>query len=274
MHEGHRSRMRERFLQNGPEGFADHELLELFLYYSIPRADTNPVAHRLYEHFGSFRGILEAEPDELLSLEGIGPSSAMLLKLLPEMLRRYAKESLAPVKQYDTLSKIGMFFFPYFLGLDHERLYAMFLNNRMGLIDCVLISQGTVNTSEVSVRRVAEIAIQRRAASVVLAHNHPNGLAIPSSADVEVTDYVNRTCSDLGINLLEHLIIADNRFWPIMKQHCGMFRCSPLSGKVESRFFEKFYDVDETQFTYPPLFPEEAEDNDGHKDEEQKGTDR
>lgn len=253
MHEGHRSRMRDRFVAYGSNAFADHELLELVLFYSIPRADTNSIAHRLYERFGSLNGIFNADMEELTTVEGVGTSSAILLKLLPELLRRYAGENTAHIKQYDTLSKIGMFFHQLFIGINHERLYAMFLNNRMALIDCVLISEGTVNSSDVSVRRVAELALSKRAATVVLAHNHPNGLAVPSSADLDTTDFINRTCSDLGINLLEHLIIADNRFWPIMKQHCGMFRCSPVSGKVESHFFERFYDVDESSFVFPPL---------------------
>ena len=264
MHEGHRDRTRNMALSQGLSSLPVHLLLEMALYSSIPRMDTNPIAHELYDHFGGLRGIFEANADELCQIRGVGKSSALLLHLIPELMRRYAEEVAKPVTQYDTLSKIGMYFHRHFIAVGEERLYVMLLNNRMSLIDCVLVSEGTVNASDVPIRKVTELALRKNASTIVLAHNHPNGLAVPSTADLDVTDVINRACNDLGITLLEHLIIADNRFWPIMKQHCGMFRCSPLSKRVESRFFEHFYDVDEEDYSFHIPLPERAQEQESN----------
>ena len=269
MHDQHRKRMRERYLKCGFDGFATHELLEFLLFYSIPRCDTNPIAHELMEHFGSLESMLEASVEELCEVQGLGPSSAMLLKLIPELMRRYAEERVVPTQRYDAVSKIAQYFVNRFIGVDHECLYMMLLNNRMNLIDCVLVSEGSVNCSAVPVRLMTEKALSKKAAAVVLAHNHPHGVAIPSGNDLDVTDMLNNTFHLIGIPLLEHLVIAEDRFMPIMKQHCGKFRCASVEGQIESCLYSSFYDVDEATWKAPPLFPRR------HRDEapnEEKGT--
>jgi DNA repair protein RadC len=247
--------MRERFLQRESfESFAVHELLEMFLYYSIPRNDTNPIAHELLEHFGSLKGIFNASVDELEEIDGIGKQTAVLIKMIPEIARRYADEKLAKKATYQSISEIAQYFCHRFLGAEHECLYMMMFNNRMNMIDCVLISEGTVNSTSASTRMMSEKSLRKKASSVVIAHNHPNGLAIPSSNDLQLTDDLNNALNMVGVTLLEHLIIAEDRFCPIMKQHCGTFRKSPLTGLLESGFYEQFYDVDEKEWVCPPIF--------------------
>lgn len=256
MHEDHRQRMRDRYLQNGFQGFSDHEMLELVLFYAIPRTNTNDIAHALLERFGSLTRVFEANVDELKQVPKVGAHSAILLKTLFELMRRCARETDNLSKRFDRVSLIAQYFCRSFLGFDHECLYAMFLDNGMTMIDCCLISEGTVNSSSVNVRGIVEKALAKKASSIVLAHNHPHGVAIPSSADLEFTDTLNNFLAPLSVKLLEHLIIVGDRFCPIMKQHCGTFRCSPLSGQIDSGFYDYFYDVDAETWMAPPIFKE------------------
>lgn len=258
MHAHHRQRMRERFLKNGLEGFAPHELLEILLYYSIPRVDTNGIAHDLLDRFGSFKGLFEASVDELTAVDGVGQSTAMFLKLIPELTRRYAEEQSRPIVRLDTVGKIAEYFIRRFIGVNREQLYMMLLNNRMNLIDCILVSEGSVNCAAVPVRLMTETALVKKASAVVLAHNHPGGLAIPSGSDLDVTDHLNNSFHLLGIPLIEHLVIAEGRFMPIMKHHSDRLRRWEPNGSIESGSFEKFYDVDESAWSFPPIFPPRA----------------
>lgn len=253
-HAHHRQRMRDRATKNGFEDFADHELLEMLLHQTIPRVDTNPTAHALLEAFGSIKGVLDASISDLCRVNGIGQTSALQLKLTIELLRRYEKDSLERRTIYNTLGGIVRFLFPCFLGKDVETLYMMMLNNRMNLIKCEKISEGTVNCTDSSVRKITELALAHKASNVILAHNHPNGLTTPSSADLEMTDTLNNHLQTLDVTLVEHIVFAERRYMPIMRQHCGRFRCSPYTHRLESRFYDKFYDVEEGNYIIPALF--------------------
>lgn len=254
MHENHRERMRGKIKKAGYQALADHELVEFALYPTISRKDTNPMAHSLMERFGSLRGICSADLDELMEVDGIGEKAAMQLGLIAEILRRCAGEAFPIERAYDSVSKIAQYFVRHFIGTETEFLYMMLLNNRMGLIDCVPMSKGSVNLSAAPVRVLVETAIRKKAATVVLAHNHPNGLALPSGSDLEVTDQFREAFDLIGINFLEHLIIAEDRFYPIMKMRYGNLRRSPTTGIVESGFFDAFYDVDHETWRIPPIF--------------------
>ena len=257
MHENHRERMRQRYMQCGSfDSFSTPEILEMILYSSVPRGDTNETAHRLLEQFGSLRGLLEASTDELQTVQGVGPQSAILLKAVIELTRRYAMEQSLPCRVFDTVSKIADYFCRLYIGIGNERLYMMLLDNRMSLIDCSLISEGTVNAASAPIRLMVERAYFKRASAVVLAHNHPGGVAIPSSSDVEITERFNDAFQNLGITLVEHVIVADDRYCAIMKQHFGTFRRSPVSGKIECGFYDQFYDVDAEQWQAKPIFEE------------------
>ena len=246
--------MRDRARQNGFDGFADHELLEMLLHQSIPRSDTNPTAHALLETFGSVKQTLDSDVSDLCGVKGVGESSALQIKLIVELMRRYERDSMKQYPTYHTLARVVQYLFPYFVGQGVEILYMMILNNRMNLIRLEKIAVGTVNCTDSSVRKISELAMLNRAGCVVLAHNHPNGIAMPSSADLDMTDTLNNYLLTIGIPMVEHIIFAERRYMPIMRQHCGMFRCSPYSHKLESRFYERFYDVNEGDYFIPPRF--------------------
>ena len=233
IHGGHRQRLRARFLKGGPDDFAPHELLELVLCYAIPRGDVNPLAHRLIQRFGSLSGVLEASESELRSVDGVGDSTACLLRLLPE------KNRPAPV--FDTVGKLVAYLRPLYVGLTTERVYLILLDNGMRMIDCISLGDGAVNCSAVTVRRIAELCLTNHAACAVLAHNHPKGMAIPSGADLEVTNRVDSALETVGVPLLEHLIITEYSDAAILRGRKGTLRASPITGELDQTFYETFY---------------------------------
>ena len=244
IHEGHRARLRERYARSGLDDFADHEILELLLTYVIPRVDVNQQAHALIGRFGSLSRVLDALPEELCEVDGIGPAAAQFLTMLPSSFRRYALDKCEVGETMDTLNKIGEYLRALYTGVNFERVYLLLLDNSMRLIDCVHLADGSVNCSNVTVRRVAELALLKHASAVVLAHNHPRGLAIPSGADHQVTQTVESALETLGIPLLEHIIVTENRYAPIVRHHRGLLRASPVTGLVDGEFYRRFYEED------------------------------
>ena len=241
IHSKHRSRMRQRAIDEGFSSFADHELLEYLLYHAIPRVDTNPTAHALMEEFGSIKNVLEASEDELCRVTGVGKGSALLFDLIVEFLRRYEADFYRKKPTYGRICDVAEFLRPKFCGINVEYVYLMLLNNSMNLIDCVLLSKGDVNCSSASIRKITELVLNKKASAVILAHNHPNGLAVPSSEDTALTDTLYSHFGMLGVVLVEHIIFAGMNYLPIMEQRNGMFRCSPITGRFETGFYERFY---------------------------------
>ncbi len=255
IHKNHRKRMMMRYAKEGFSGFSDHELFEMLLYFSQPRIDTNPAAHALIERFGSLQGVMNASYEKLCGTQGIGATSAMLIKLCIELERRYLMANAEPGVSYDTLGKIANFLYPYFHGLDHECFYMLMFNNRMNLLDCVLVSKGAVNFAGVQMRKMVEHIVDKNAAAIVLAHNHPNGLTIPSKDDCDLTQSMQDFFSRMKVVIVEHMIFADDRFSCIMRRECGVVRASPLSNRVDSAFYTHFYGEFEDEMVLRADFP-------------------
>lgn len=156
---------------------------------------------------------------------------------------------------YDNLQKLSDFFSRKFIGLDHECLYMMLLNNRLNMIDCVLVSEGVVSSSTVPIRLMTQKALFRKATAVVLAHNHPQGLALPSAGDIAVTETLASAFDAIDITLLEHLILAGNRCYPIMQQHSASIRLNPANKQIDSRFYQNFYNIKYEEWRAPSFFP-------------------
>ena len=260
IHENHRNRMRTRAIKDGFSSFADHELLEFLLYYTIPRVDTNPTAHALLAELESIRAIMDASADELCRVKGVGPNSALLFDLMIEFLRRYEADHYKTKPIYNTELEAVHYLRPKFCGLNVERVYMMLLDNSMSLIDCVLLSEGNVNCSEASIRKITEIVLNKKVSSVILAHNHPNGLAVPSSEDKHLTDTLHAHLGMLGVILVEHFLFAGTNYLPIMKHHVGLFRCSPISKRLECDFYKRFYANSEENYLLEPFFYKPSEE--------------
>ena len=221
LHGGHRERMRRRVETAGAQSLADHELLEMLLYYIQPRRDTNETAHELIEECGSLSAVLESPADRLCRVPFIKEQAALYLQLLGELSRRYATAKFqneeAPMKgTYDTEEKMVALIFPRFLGQKSEKMYAFFFDSGMHVIDVFCVGEGSLNSVSVTLRRITERAYQRGAASVVLAHNHPGGVAHPSEEDLRFTQDAQTALRLVGVPLIEHFVFAEREYYPIL----------------------------------------------------------
>ena len=211
-HDGHRRRLRQRFLQSGGEGFDDLALLELLLLYAIPRRDTNPVAHRLLERYGDLASVLEAPAEELQKVEGVGEYAAALLRLVPVAARRHMIERAHLGEILDTTARCGEYLMPRFYGERDEVVWLLCLDAKLMVRDCRLLFRGSVNSAGITVRKIVETALACNAASVVLAHNHTSGLAVPSREDERTTARLYDALEAVGIRLTDHIIVAGGDF--------------------------------------------------------------
>ena len=208
MHSGHRQRLKDRFFQEGLDHFPPHNALELLLFLSIPRDDTNPIAHRLLQRFGSISNVFEAPREELLKVEGVGPQTAFMISLIAHMTRYYLTDKYSVGTILDTPEKIGEFLKAMFIGKNNEHVYLLCLDKKSKLLHCELLMEGTLDSAQVTIRRIVETVMRVSASSVVLAHNHTQGFAVPSKADVQTTVAVKKALALLSIELLDHIIVA------------------------------------------------------------------
>lgn len=212
IHEGHRKRMKERFMKSGLDDFAPHNVLEFLLFYSIPRGDTNPIAHRLIDAFGSLSGVFDATPEELMKVSGVGESTAILISMIPQMARKYLEDKANAVNVVGGCGDIGAYLLPKFVGRTNEALMMVSIDNKNKVISCSVVAEGTVDSAKVSRRKVMEEAMKVKATRVILAHNHPRGVAVPSAEDVAMTREIGRLFAQVGIELVDHIIIADDDY--------------------------------------------------------------
>ena len=217
-HEGHRQRLKNRFLNDGLSGFEKHNILELLLFYSIPQKDTNDIAHELLKTFGSLKGVFEADFSELMKIKGIKENSATLLKLIPEVARQYMLEEVDSERVFDTAEKIGKYFIRKYIGEVNEVVYMMLLDNGYNLLNVVRLHEGSVNSSSISPRQIMTEIIRTNASMVVMAHNHPNGAPVPSMEDMNTTYSLKSTLSTYDVKLIEHILVAGNEYFPIMNE--------------------------------------------------------
>ncbi len=218
IHKGHRQRVKERFLSEGLDHFPLHNILEIILFYSVPRIDVNVLAHRLELRFGSLRNVLDAPYEDLLSVEGVSENTATLLKLIPAVCKQYLTEKQNS-EAFDTIEQVAEYFVAKFIGTSVETVYMLMLDNGRKPICFQKVFDGSINSSGVDVRKIAEIAIREHASAIVLAHNHPRGRAIPSTADRQMTAEIASACSLLNISLWNHIVVAGNDYALIMDEY-------------------------------------------------------
>ena len=208
-HTGHRERMKAEFLARGLEGWPDHRVLELLLFYTIPQGDVNDLAHELVERFGSLAGVLDASVEELKKVKGVGDHTAVFLRMLPAVLGRYqgARTRLSAI--INSPEEAYAWLEPYFFGARNEMVYVLCLDGKRQVLGVRKVAEGSIELAEVNTRRIAEEAIGLRAAQIYVAHNHVSNLAIPSQADWLTTDTLRSALRPIGIELIDHLVFVD-----------------------------------------------------------------
>lgn len=210
VHEGHRERMRKRFRETGSfDGFSDHEVLEMVLFYACPRRNTNEIAHELITKFGGIAKIIEADFDDLMQVKYITENAATLIKIIPKFMPIYYN-SMSQGMIYDNSNKLIKLFEPYFVGLAHEVFRVAYFDNKLSLIKNIALDSGDPSGSAVNIRKLVEIAIRENAVTIAIAHNHPKSSPKPSSQDIKTTQLIIDVTAPLRIDFLDHIIIGEN----------------------------------------------------------------
>lgn len=207
IHAGHRKRLRENFLRNGLASFQPHNVLEFLLFYSRPRVDTNEIAHRLLDRFKSLSGVFNAPYDELIKVEGLGENGAVLLKLVTQLLSVYSVDSTIN-EPMNNLKTVCNFFYGSYIGARTEQLKVCCLDDNLHVVSCTVVDEGVVNIVPVNIRKIVEATYRSNCSLIILAHNHPNGLALPSDKDIQVTRQLRGILENVGIKLLDHVIVG------------------------------------------------------------------
>ncbi len=213
MHSGHRERMRKRFFEEGGESFADHELVEMLLYGALPMRDTNALAHRLIDEFGSLQALLEADAADIMQRCNVSGNVVLLLSLQKELRRRLVLAEWGERPVIDSVQKAGAYAMNLLAHMNYERAYLICLDAGNRLRKTVMISEGTVSEAALYPRKIVEEALKHQATSVILAHNHPNGVCRPSFSDVENTDQIRRVLKMIGIRLSDHIIVSGDQYF-------------------------------------------------------------
>ena len=221
LHDGHRKRRKESFLATGLVGMADHEVLEIVLFYAIPRRDTNAVAHRLITEFGSLDAVVNATPEELQRVPGIGENAAVLLNLLGQVHERLNAPQ-PPGRIVDNSEAAGEYFMDVLKNYRREVLYAMCMDRKGKVLDCRCLSIGNFGEIEVNVRAVVSYVLRLGGDILVLAHNHPSGIALPSQEDQAFTRQLEIMLQGIGVRLMDHIIVADGDYVSIAQS--GLYR--------------------------------------------------
>ncbi|MBQ8134442.1 MAG: hypothetical protein IJ192_08570 [Clostridia bacterium] len=207
VHAGHRKRVKEKFMENGFKGFNDHEILELLLFYVVPRRDTNEMAHNLINICGSLSAVFDA-PYEFLVEKGLSESAALFLKIIFSMNKKYVEDRFfSETNQYQK-EDLRRKLISTFLGLKQEQVVLVLFDTDGTELFYGVISEGSFNASELNIRLVTEMAMKYHAASAVIAHNHPSGIAYPSDTDIESTFIMKEALAKIGVTLSDHFIVA------------------------------------------------------------------
>ncbi len=223
--QGHRERIKEKFLKNGIDGFAEYEILELLLTYCIPRKDTKPIAKELLNKFKSLDNIFKADFDKLSAVDGLGKNSIVFLKLIGDLPSIIYKDELKNKKLVDkeTLKisnkDILLKYLRNKIGYEEiEKFYVLYLSSSNEVIEFEENSVGTLDRSSVYPREIYKKIINLNAKSIILAHNHPSDNITPSKCDIELTNEIAKGLKNFGALLIEHIIITKNSYFSFLEE--------------------------------------------------------
>ncbi len=218
IHKGHRNRIKQEFLKAGLDHFSDLRALELLLFYSRLQGDVNPLAHKLLDTFGSFSGVLDASPEQLLTVPGVGENTAVLLKLVTSLGRKYLISRTNIQTTIDSTEDMKNLFSSYFFGAKNEMLYVAVLDDANRLLGIRKMGEGIPNSIEFNPRKIVEIILTLNGTRVLLAHNHLNGISMPSNEDLLSTSLLQEFLSQMDITLLDHLVFIENDLFSMRNQ--------------------------------------------------------
>lgn len=221
-HKGHRIRVKNEFLARGLAGMPDHKALELLLFYSIPQGDVNLLAHRLIDAFGSLSGVFNATKEQLLAVNGVGEHTACLIKLVTALGGRYLADRSSLGDILDTTELLGDYLSAEFFGQRDEIVVILCLDAKCKVLQCQKVSEGTVDSTQLSIRKMMEIALACNASQVVLAHNHTSNIAMPSQEDILTTQIAYDALRQVDIQLRDHIIFAYDDY--ISLRDTGVFK--------------------------------------------------
>lgn len=220
MHDGHRLRIRKKFILNGFDNFEDHEILELALFYAIPRKNTNVIAHELLDKFGNVDAVFDAPMNMLKEVEGIGESAAVFIKMISGLARIYMERKFKNIEKVPNMSDINDKITFKFIGRTEELVVIVLLDAKGKVLYEGVVNKGTVNAVDIYARKIIELIVLYNASSVIIAHNHPSGFAVPSVEDIESTSKLNKVLKSMHVELLDHIIVADGDY--VSLRDCGM----------------------------------------------------
>jgi len=218
--QGHRQRLRERFANSGFEGFHDYEVLEFLLTFIFRQGDVKPIAKELIKTFGSFSKVLDAKPEELQKVKGMGINSALSLVAIRNAVAYYfADAAKAQRLQFTKMSTLIDFLKSQIANRENEVLFAIYLNAKNEVLDLCELGEGTIAQATAFPRRIVEEGLKLKATSLILAHNHPDGVAEPSDGDIAITDEIQKAIGLVEISLQDHIILADNNYYSFRRNN-------------------------------------------------------
>lgn len=212
LHDGHRDRVLERFSREGFYYFNEHERLELILFFSVPRSDTNEMAHQLLNKYHTIAGVMDAPEEELIRFKGITKRTVQLFKMIKETYKLYTEEKEQNKTYLCTTDEIGSYFQVFYSVIHEETITVMSLDNKCRFISTDIVGVGDISSVGVSIRKIVETVIKRKATQIVLCHNHPGGIALPSDADITVTKSIRAAMDGIGVCLKDHIILGGNDY--------------------------------------------------------------
>lgn len=212
-HKGHRDRLREEFLSHsGSAKMPNHKLLEMLLFYGIPQRDTNELAHNLINTFGSLHAVFEADVIDLAKIKGMTKNAACLIKLILPIAKSYILDKYNDESYLRTTEEIGNFILARFFAAHKEQCAILCLNHMGRVLAYDILSEGDIDSVGISVRSIIEKTLQTGATSIVIAHNHPGGIALPSQSDVRMTEAIADALRTVSVKFIDHLIIAGDDY--------------------------------------------------------------
>lgn len=206
LHKGHRQRMMKKYLNSGMNGFEDHEILEIALFYVYSRVNTNDIAHRLIDKFGSLKGVFSAKSSELAEIKGVGDSASFYIRFLSDLHKKLNEQKI-PVIRLDSSAKLIEYCRGLYKDYTCEAVHALLLDEKFFLISDIEVI-GNMSRSELNTKYIVKKALEFNCSSVILTHNHPTGTAIASAADITSTRNLAQILKNVDIKLDDHIIIS------------------------------------------------------------------